>query len=398
MEPVSKSSFVSEIEHRLNILFGEDEKGPEGEKKTIIHDALEEVSAKPSEPVKGPLDDRMESSVDSKPDKPVVSSFVQEIEQRLNVLFGDESKTVRLETVPEEHESLKEIVPETVIPTETAGKEERFDQLFGDIASSTSILYSPLKDLKSIVLSIEWEISEPVLEKFDDEVSRLNDVYASDRTIIGFLRILRFLGRYIRVKGADADAASVRMLLEVYDNLESVLLSADMGKKVKSARLLENIKKYKEWVANIELAPVEIEGKAEEVPPQVMLDTPPPQAMMETAPPQNEVEVNVPSWSEEGEGEYVIAEPPILARKEPFLETAIPLGEDTKEVTSIVEIAASVPQEEGKKEALHPAVTTVSGEMTPHEAFALALEEIKKMIQAELSALRAELKMWRQGQ
>ncbi|MBE9571889.1 MAG: hypothetical protein IMF11_14765, partial [Proteobacteria bacterium] len=36
--------------------------------------------------------------------------------------------------------------------------------------------------------------------------------------------------------------------------------------------------------------------------------------------------------------------------------------------------------------------------MAPHEAFAYALEEIKQMIKAEFKALRAELKLWREGQ
>jgi len=37
------------------------------------------------------------------------------------------------------------------------------------------------------------------------------------------------------------------------------------------------------------------------------------------------------------------------------------------------------------------------GAMSPHEAFALALDEIKNMIRAEFSAIRAELKMWRES-
>ncbi|MBF0529836.1 MAG: hypothetical protein HQK55_11325, partial [Deltaproteobacteria bacterium] len=37
-------------------------------------------------------------------------------------------------------------------------------------------------------------------------------------------------------------------------------------------------------------------------------------------------------------------------------------------------------------------------DMTPHEAFALAVEELKNLIRAEFSALRAEIRMWRQGQ
>jgi hypothetical protein len=36
--------------------------------------------------------------------------------------------------------------------------------------------------------------------------------------------------------------------------------------------------------------------------------------------------------------------------------------------------------------------------MLPHEAFAFALEEIKEVIKVEFKALRAELKLWRDGE
>jgi hypothetical protein len=35
--------------------------------------------------------------------------------------------------------------------------------------------------------------------------------------------------------------------------------------------------------------------------------------------------------------------------------------------------------------------------LPPHEAFLYAVEEMKKTIQAEFSAIRAELKLWRKG-
>ena len=35
--------------------------------------------------------------------------------------------------------------------------------------------------------------------------------------------------------------------------------------------------------------------------------------------------------------------------------------------------------------------------MSPHEAFGYALEEIKQVIRSEFQALRAELKLWREG-
>ena len=36
-------------------------------------------------------------------------------------------------------------------------------------------------------------------------------------------------------------------------------------------------------------------------------------------------------------------------------------------------------------------------EMSPHEAFAYALEEIKDVIRAEFRAVRAEIKLWRES-
>ena len=74
--------------------------------------------------------------------------------------------------------------------------------------------------------------------------------------------------------------------------------------------------------------------------------------------------------------EDVITAPSILSR---IQETT---GEDT------------IPPSKEKKGASF----AVTEEITPHEAFACALDEIKKVISAEFSALRAELKLWRQGQ
>jgi hypothetical protein len=40
---------------------------------------------------------------------------------------------------------------------------------------------------------------------------------------------------------------------------------------------------------------------------------------------------------------------------------------------------------------------TGSAGISPHEAFAYALEEIKEMIRSEFRALRAEIKLWRES-
>jgi hypothetical protein len=44
-----------------------------------------------------------------------------------------------------------------------------------------------------------------------------------------------------------------------------------------------------------------------------------------------------------------------------------------------------------------PRAATDHETLPPHEAFQVAVEEMKNMIQAEFSAIRAELNLWRKG-
>ncbi|HYQ59547.1 MAG TPA: hypothetical protein VEP29_00745, partial [Desulfatiglandales bacterium] len=57
-------------------------------------------------------------------------------------------------------------------------------------------------------------------------------------------------------------------------------------------------------------------------------------------------------------------------------------------------VTESSPQEEQKTE---PAPEARFTGLSPHEAFAYALEEIKDVIRAEFRALRAEIKLWRES-
>ena len=54
-------------------------------------------------------------------------------------------------------------------------------------------------------------------------------------------------------------------------------------------------------------------------------------------------------------------------------------------------------QQSSSEELIENVLLTDTRFMPPHEAFSYALEEIRKAIKAEFSALRAELKLWREG-
>lgn len=357
MEMQKESSFVREVENRLGVLFGEDEKKPE-QADTLkaqsqpIHESLKDVRLETEAGSNRTADVSKKLDLETKPDSEKGSTFIREIEQRLNILFGEDSKPVQQEASIVEHESLKGVTGSEQPSGEKVDKEEKFEQVFGDITASTSILYSPIKELKSLILSLEWEIAEPTLVKFDEEIIRLESVYEKDKVILGFLRILRFLGRYIQVKLANADPGSILLLMSVYDNLEKVLLSHDITPESKRNTLLEDIKKYREWVDKADLAEGAEEEAAEEDEQQL----------------------------QDQEEDYLIAEPLALSKKIKARRAGKP--------RSVISDSA----EEGLSTA------DIVEDMAPHEAFAYALDEIKKTIRAEFSALRAELKMWRQGQ
>lgn len=176
------------------------------------------------------------------------SSFIQELEERLNDIFQDEK--------PQQAEP--PLAPE---PANTAaldsinivqGEESR-GELLGELDESNSIMFSHIKDLKSIVLSLEWELNDETLARFDEEILKLEDIYPEDVFTLAFARILRFLGRYIRVKGIESEPRSINLLLSTYDNLENVLLSRNLPETEKYSLMVENISNYRQWVETQDL-------------------------------------------------------------------------------------------------------------------------------------------------
>ncbi|MEN6321556.1 MAG: hypothetical protein ABFD82_22760 [Syntrophaceae bacterium] len=254
-----------------------------------------------------------------------------------------------------EHRNTKDIEEKPKLSDEKENKVERFEKLFGELITSTSIWYSPLKDLKSTVLSIEWEMTDQIMEKFDQEVVKLSNLFAEDNIVLGFFKILRFLGKYIKLKGMEAHHVSVKLLLSIYDDLENVLLTRDMTDVKKREILLEDINKYKGWVETVDLD-IRDEDKWDK----------------KEEKPSKDAKPKVP----ESGGISVTAEPTVLS------ENRGAIAEETIHSSKKDDSSSFI----------------VDTGITPHEAFAYAVDEIKKMISAEFSALRAEIKMWRLGQ
>jgi hypothetical protein len=336
-EGAKQSKFISEIEKRFNAIFGEDNKEVKSEEQPKEQHTLEEIIAKAEGAEKNKVDQ-------AKPNLPTLEEIILKAEQ-------DDSKNIN-QSMPDQP-TLEEIIFK-VEPADS----KSIDQIPAELVSSNKVLYSPLKDIKSIVLSLEWELDKGMLDKFDVEINKLQALNEGNYTILGFLLILRFLGRYIRVRGTDANRGSITLLLSVYDNLEDVILSEDMTAENKRVILLEDIKNYREWVDKLDFGVSKNNSPGKQAIPVTREEREP-----------------LPKWIQEGDGGRVMPKPSSVSKVK---ESGVAIREGKEIDYNVPNILAAIKY------------------MTPHEAIAYVLEDFKKAISAEINTLRSEIKRYNQ--
>ncbi len=400
MKMKEDSTFLQGVESRLDSLFAEDTQPVKAKDSDPPRAAAQEVASDIKEDILKVSD--IEEETIQKPEIAVSepsqgqdkSTFISEIEKRFSAIFGEDEKHVSAPRETEELSDLKNILAQAE-PQESKDS----DQPMEDLSSPpSSVFNSPLKDMKSIILSIEWEINDDILEQLEEEINKLYLLYTGDRIVQGFLRILRFLGRYVRVRGVHSSQDSINLLLFVYDHLENVMISEGMTESKKHVILIDNIRKYRAWVEN-----TDIESRKE---------TPAPEAAAEEMKPSSrvmELWEDKPFIDERAEIEKLAevqtveeprVEPAIVqpAMEEPFLKEIEP-EPMADQVSKEPDMAVAEPQ---VSVAEMPAPALEGGmenkvaaikELAPHEAFVYALEEIKKNFQSELDALREEIRI-----
>jgi len=219
------------------------------------------------------------------------------------------------------------------------------DHLFQEDApdgaeEQVGLVEHPLKNLKAVLLSIDWEITDSTMDSLLNEIKNVEYVYSEDKILLTFLQLLGSIGRYVKANKGRAHPEATRVINSVYEALEKVALTEGMSRPEKEKMLLEEVAKFKKLKEQVVLR------KAEKKEPEVVEVSPAPPA---------------PSPEPSPERERIPA-------------TGIPAREE--------------PEPEPRAEARFAA---------PHEAFAYALEEIKDVIRAEFRALRAEIKLWRES-
>ncbi|MBW2658189.1 MAG: hypothetical protein JRC87_01110 [Deltaproteobacteria bacterium] len=112
---------------------------------------------------------------------------------------------------------------------------------------------SPLSKLKSLILSIDWEITDEILIQFNDELVALKEIWAAEKYNLVYIQALEKISKYIYQQKANAHPDAIKLLLTFYYNLEQVVSSGDLTESQKKDILLKDVSRFqylKRQIAN----------------------------------------------------------------------------------------------------------------------------------------------------
>jgi hypothetical protein len=128
----------------------------------------------------------------------------------------------------------------------------RLDDLFAedettqkDEAKGTDIKEYPLKELKAIILSIDWEITDDVMKRLAGQVVGLKKRYKDDRIVFILLQLLGSIGEYIRISRGKSHPDSFKFLNSLFKKIDKVVRTKDLSESEKKKILSVEVNKYK---------------------------------------------------------------------------------------------------------------------------------------------------------
>ncbi len=103
---------------------------------------------------------------------------------------------------------------------------------------------SPTSRLKSLILSIDWEITDEVLMQFNEELVYLEELWAGQKIHLVYVQALQSISKYIYQQKANSHPNAIKLLLKFYYNLEKIVSSEDLSSDEKKDILIEDVKRF----------------------------------------------------------------------------------------------------------------------------------------------------------
>ncbi len=131
---------------------------------------------------------------------------------------------------------------------------ESFSTDFVDLFEPLGDDDAPIAKLKTIILSIDWEITDDILDQLNAELLDLKDVWSGNKINLIYVQALEKIGRYIYSEKAHSHPNAIKLLLAFYYNLEKIVSSGSMTEEQKKQLLLQDIKKFDHFKAQVDPA------------------------------------------------------------------------------------------------------------------------------------------------
>jgi len=180
-------------------------------------------------------------------DKPKDENLDSEIAKRLDDLFveGDVSSDDEGRFKADEAISSENKPVDQDNPAENEDIFELEEAIADEPATENIPSDHPLAELKNMVLSIDWEITDEVLAGLLSQTASLKETYKNEKIITMFLQLLGSLGEYIKTNRGNAHPKTFKILNSVFSRLEEVTLSKEMAASEKKEILRTEMNKYK---------------------------------------------------------------------------------------------------------------------------------------------------------
>ena len=123
--------------------------------------------------------------------------------------------------------------------------DESFDTDEVDLFEFTGEDDSPLTRLKSVVLSLDWEINDDILDELAVEVADLRSKWENDKVAQVYLQGLEKVGKYLQAEGAYAHPNAIKLLLTLFYDFEKITSSPDISGEDITSLLKSDIRKFK---------------------------------------------------------------------------------------------------------------------------------------------------------
>jgi hypothetical protein len=123
--------------------------------------------------------------------------------------------------------------------------ESRLDTLFEEDNAAAHHTANPLEKLKTVVLSIDWEITDNCLSDLIAETDSLIPRYQHDDLVHALLRMLQALGRYIRKRKAQSHPDAIKRIMSIFSGLEKLVTNQETDLEQKKRILAREIAAFK---------------------------------------------------------------------------------------------------------------------------------------------------------